>query len=277
MQTHITLIYYIVDCLPKPVDYIFVLSYHNPKHYYWETGLVIVCSRLHKTLTQHHDIRFLTGRITDIEMADDCLSDSMYVAVDYQQLVTPQSSAVRQPNKYEVLSNATKEKSNYQQLNVESNSVKHLIFLKQIKRQLRCTKVVTSIGLITTVCLAFVAIAAISLALRPVIPVNEQIKAVVNSTLGSKSPVSVFKNCFQEKRSCNIMHQLNGRVTCNTEILPSKKEVSFHTIIIVTIYTYSLYTSFAAYVIIQCTLVIHVASSYTLPCLKFFSTELLHS
>lgn len=66
---------------------------------------------------------------------DDCLSDSMYVAVDYEQLVTPQISAVKQPNKYELLSNATKQQSNYQQLNVETNSLKHFdnkLFLKQI-------------------------------------------------------------------------------------------------------------------------------------------------
>lgn len=170
-------------------------------------------------------------------MADECLSDSMYVAVDYQESVTAsQTSAFRQTNKYEALTNVAKERSNYQQLNVESNSVKypdskHL--LKEIKHQLRCTKVVASIGVIATVCLLFVASAAITLAVHTA-TVNEstnyldQIKAVVNSTLGSKSSMNVFQNCFQEKRSCDIMHELSGRLTCNTENLPSKKKVNLH-------------------------------------------------
>lgn len=169
-------------------------------------------------------------------MADEYLS--LYESVDYQLQQRSElaeiktSSEVRAQNKYEALTTAVQEKNNYQQLSVQNSDIK--LEIKQVKRELRYTKLFAIAGFITFI----IIICVIFVALTVAFTVNRRslfsniVNASSNSDRVSNNKTDhhilssyIFQNCSNEIRSCYIRQESNNRFFCNTEYVPIKREV----------------------------------------------------
>ena len=171
------------------------------------------------------------------EMADEVEYLPLYEVVDRQQETKlSQTSAIKLQSKYEPLSSTAQKMNIYQQLETKSShhgkvsDTAHE--LKLLKRDLKLTKIAATVGLILVVCVVVAGIAvAMVTAVHPTISKSNN-TAANNPSMTTLSnnysglPWTIFQNCQQEIQSCDIMHQLDNRVTCNAGYLQIQKEVS---------------------------------------------------
>ena len=171
------------------------------------------------------------------EMVDEVEYLPLYEVVDHQQQIkSTQPSVIKPQARYEPLSSAAQKLNVYQQLETESSHHVKMPDMahefKIFKRDLRLTKIAVAVGLLLLTCLVAAGVVVTTvIAVHPTISQSNSTSfssqiTTVDSKNYSGLPQNVFQNCQQETQSCDIMHHLENRATCNTGTLQFQKEVS---------------------------------------------------